>query len=252
MQDRNNVKTFPLGTEPFPFRKQILFLGLGWLGFQVIASMIQIVAGTIFAYATGVSLNEALRQLSVQMLVNATAYIALLATLLLIANKDILKITKSFKQWQSYLAGVVCFASIIAFNIVYGTIISVLKTPVSDNANQVALETMDSVYPFVSMVVFGFIGPICEELTYRVGLFSLLRRKNRFLAYGLTIVIFALIHFNFSTDANTLINELLNLPYYMFAAFAFSFTYEHFGFAGSVTGHIINNVFSLAMVAYIH
>lgn len=252
MLERNNVRTFPLGTEPFPFRKQILFLGLGWLGFQIAASLIQIFAGTLFAYVNGITLNEALRELSVQMLVNATAYIALLATLLLIANKDLLKITKSFKQWQSYLAGAVCFSAIIAFNILYGTIINLIQTPVSDNANQAALETMDSVYPFVSMVVFGFIGPICEEMTYRVGLFSLLRRKNRFLAYGLTIVIFALIHFNFSTNAETLLNEVLNLPYYMFAAFAFSFTYEHFGFAGSVTGHIINNVFSLAMIAYIH
>ena len=186
------------------------------------------------------------------MLVNATAYIGLLVTLLLIANKDLLKIIKSFKQWQSYLAGAICFASIIAFNIVYGNIVAILKTPVSDNANQAALETMDAAFPVISMVIFGFVGPICEELTYRVGLFSLLKRKNRFVAYFVTIIVFALIHFNYTTNTEKLINEILNLPYYMFAAFAFSFTYDHFGFAGSVTGHIINNVFSLAMIKYIH
>ena len=199
-----------------------------------------------------VSLQDALRQYSVSMLVNATAYIGLLVTLLLIANKDLLKIIKSFKQWQSYLAGAICFASIIAFNIVYGNIVAILKTPVSDNANQAALETMDAAFPVISMVIFGFVGPICEELTYRVGLFSLLKRKNRFVAYFVTIIVFALIHFNYTTNTEKLINEILNLPYYMFAAFAFSFTYDHFGFAGSVTGHIINNVFSLAMIKYIH
>ena len=247
-----NHKEYRLSTEAFPLRKQILFFSLGWLGFQIIATVIQITIGGVYAYMHSVSLQDALRQYSVSMLVNATAYIGLLVTLLLIANKDLLKIVKSFGQWQSYLAGVICFASIIAFNIVYGNIINLLKTPVSDNANQASLEVMDAAFPVISMVIFGFVGPICEELTYRTGLFSLLKRKNRVVAYLVTIVVFALIHFNFSANMNTLINELLNLPYYMFAAFAFSFTYDRFGFAGSVTGHIINNVFSLAMIKYIH
>ena len=247
-----NQKEYRLSTEAFPLKKQILFFSLGWLGFQLIATVIQITIGGLYAYMHSVSLQDALRQYSVSMLVNATAYIGLLVTLLLIANKDLLKIIKSFKQWQSYLAGAICFASIIAFNIVYGNIVAILKTPVSDNANQAALETMDAAFPVISMVIFGFVGPICEELTYRVGLFSLLKRKNRFVAYFVTIIVFALIHFNYTTNTEKLINEILNLPYYMFAAFAFSFTYDHFGFAGSVTGHIINNVFSLAMIKYIH
>ena len=246
------VKEYPLSTPAFPLKKQILYFGLGWLGFQVIATIIQITIGTIYSYASGITVQEALRNLTVQMLINATAYIGLLVTLLLIGNKDLFKIIKSFKQWQSYLAGAICFGSIIAFNIFYGLIVNLLKTPVHGNSNQQALETMDSLYPFISMVVFGFIGPICEELTYRTGLFSLLKRKNRVVAYLVTIVVFALIHFDFTATKDTIVNELLNLPYYMFAAFAFSFTYDRFGFAGSVTGHIMNNVFSLAMIAYIH
>ena len=246
------TKEYPLSTPAFPLRKQILYFSLGWLGFQVIATIIQITIGTIYSYASGITVQEALRNLTFQMLINATAYIGLLVTLLLIGNKDLFKIIKSFKQWQSYLAGAICFGSIIAFNIFYGLIVNLLKTPVSGNSNQQALETMDSLYPIISMVVFGFIGPICEELTYRTGLFSLLKRKNRVVAYLVTIVVFALIHFDFTATKETIVNELLNLPYYMFAAFAFSFTYDRFGFAGSVTGHIINNVFSLAMIAYIH
>ena len=245
-------KEYRLSTEAFPLKKQILFFSLGWLGFQIIATIIQLTVGTAYAYLNQVSLQEALSKYSVSMVVNSTAYIALLVTLLLIGNRDLFKILKSFKQWQSYLAGVICFAAIIAFNIFYGTIVNLLKTPVSDNANQAGLETMDAAYPIISMVIFGFVGPICEELTYRIGLFSLLKRKNRFVAYFVTIIVFALIHFNLSTNMDTLKNEVLNLPYYMFAAAAFSFTYDRFGFAGSVTGHIINNVFSLAMIQYIH
>ena len=247
-----NEKEYRLSTEAFPYKKQLLFFLLGWLGFQLAASIIQITIGEMYAVMHNVSLSDALSQYSVSMLVNATAYIALLVTMLLIGNRDLVKIVKSFKQWQSYLAGAICFASIIAFNIIYGNIIAILKTPVTDNANQTALENMDAKFPIISMVIFGFVGPICEELTYRVGLFSILKRKNRVVAYLVTIVVFAFIHFNFSPNSQALLNEILNLPYYIFAAFAFSFTYDRFGFAGSVTGHIINNVFSLAMIKYIH
>lgn len=250
MYEEKQTKTFPLGTEMFPVKKQVWFLCLGWLGFQIAATLIQIFVGAFAAGLNHISVQEALREQSVSMIVNATAYIGLLTALLLIAYTDILKLVKSFKQWQSYLAGVICFASIIAFNIIYGNIVNLLKTPVTDNQNQQALETMDSLYPVASMVIFGFVGPICEELTYRVGFFSLLKRRSRVLAYILTIVLFAFIHFNYSTKY--LVNELLNLPYYAFAAFAFSFTYERFGFAGSVTAHIINNVFSLSFIATIH
>ena len=60
MEYRNQEKTFPLGTEPFPLRKQILFLSLGWLGFQVVATMIQIFVGTVYGYVYHVTLVEAL------------------------------------------------------------------------------------------------------------------------------------------------------------------------------------------------
>ncbi|MBP5694703.1 MAG: CPBP family intramembrane metalloprotease, partial [Bacilli bacterium] len=104
------------------------------------------------------------------------------------------------------------------------------------------------VYPITCLFIFGLIGPICEEITYRVGLFSLLKRKNRALAYLVTIAVFALIHFNFSNDPATLLNEIINLPYYMFAAFAFSFAFDKFGFAASATAHISNNLISLFLV----
>ena len=249
-------KEFPLGTEPFPVKKQVLLFTVGWMGFKLIAVALQILVGGIAAAIKQVSFQKALSTYSVSLIINSLAYIILLTVLLLIAYKDSLKLTKSFKQYQSYIAGVVCVICIFAFNAQYSTFLSVLrtagilKTPVTNNVNQSSLETLESVFPFTSLIVFGFIGPICEELTYRVGLFSILKRRSRFTAYLVTIIIFALIHFNFSTTG--LLNEILNLPYYAFAAVAFSFTYERYGFAGSMSAHIINNVISLVFVSVIH
>lgn len=242
-----------LGSAMYPPMKQFIVFLVGWIGFQLFATSLQLTLTVV-----GKLYNVELSSLGYSMTVNTICYVAMIIALILISNRDVLKLLPSFKQWQSYLAAVICFASIMAFTISYNIFIEtlqefgILNIPVSDNANQAAIVSLESKFPFTSLVVFGLIGPICEELTYRVGLFSLIKRKNKALAYILTIIIFAFIHFNFSTNTTTLINEFINLPYYMFAAFAFSFTYDKFGFAGSATAHVINNVYSLLVSILLH
>lgn len=253
MSFREEPQKSRFGSAILPPIKQLIIFIVGWMGFQIFASTIQVAATSIIK-ASGITISSS----GFSMVINSVCYIGLLIALTLISSKDLLKLLPSFKQWQSYLAGIICFASIIAFSISYGTFIDVLKQngiiniPTGDNANQTAIVSLEKLFPLTSLVVFGFIGPICEEMTYRVGLFSLLKRKNKFLAYFVTIILFAFIHFNFSTNTATLMNELLQLPHYMFAAFAFSFTYDKWGFAGSVSAHITNNVFSLVFVSLIH
>ena len=249
-------ETSRFGSKMIPAVKQLITFLAGWIGFRIVATFIQMIF-IFVGRATGESSAEILGRFETSMIINSFCYISLLIALLLIINLDVVKLLKSFKQWQSYLAGAICLISIFAFNYIYGITINVLKEfgiiniPVSDNVNEASLQSLQDVYPITCLFVFGLVGPICEELTYRVGLFSLLRRKNRAFAYWITILVFALIHFNFSTNPTTLLNELLNLPYYMFAAFAFSFTYEKFGFAASVSAHIANNVISLFLVSVV-
>ena len=230
------------GSDMIPFKKQILVFVLGWLGFQVIAIIIQLIAATFFSALQGITPRQAIAQASVSMLINATAYIVLLVILIVVTYTDIPKLLKSFKQWQSLVAGAVCLIAIYAFDIFWGNVIRLIPTPVTDNVNQTAVASLQSLYPITSIIIFGFVAPVCEEVTYRVGLFSLLKRKSRTLAYAVTIIVFTLIHSNFTVS--NIFNEFMNLPYYAFAAFAFSYTYDHYGFAGSVTAHILNNLIS--------
>lgn len=239
------------GNKMIPAVKQLVVFLVGWVGFRLFAAAIQIVIG-IFANAQGQDINEILNQTSTAMIVNSAAYIGLLIALVLIINFDSVKLLKSFKHYQSYLAGLVCLGAMFAFNYVYSIFLSLLNLLPSNNANESSIQDISNAFQFTSIVIFGIIGPICEEITYRVGLFSLFRRKSKWLAYLLTILIFASIHFNFSLDSTTLLNEILNLPFYMFAAFAFSFTYEKFGLAGSLTAHIANNIISLTLISVIH
>ena len=235
------------GNEMYPPRKQLLLFLIGWIGFQIFATTLQIIV-LVFAKIYWGAGEEILQKYSMSMLINGVAYLGLLFALVLISQRDILKLLKSFKHYQSFIAGAVCLIAMFAFNFLYSTFLNIIKVTSSDNANESSLQSLQDVYPLTCLIIFGIVGPICEELTYRVGLFSLLKRKNKVVAYVVTILVFAFIHFNFSLDAKTLLNEFLNLPYYMFAAAAFSFTYDKFGFAGSVTAHISNNLISLFLI----
>lgn len=232
------------GNRMIPAIKQLVVFIVGWIGFQALAFTVQLIMG-VFATAQGSSVDLTTNASSI--IVNSASYLALLIAIVAIINFDIPKLFKSFKQWQSYVAGLVCLIAIFAFDYLWGFILELLPISSGDNINESSLQTLTSAYPIASLIIFGVIGPVCEEFTYRVGLFSFFKRINKWVAYVVTIIIFAFIHFNFSTDASTLLNEVLNLPFYMFAAFAFSFTYDKFGLAGSLSAHIVNNVMSLSL-----
>ena len=112
------------------------------------------------------------------------------------------------------------------------------------NENELQSRAIIDTYPILSILVLGIIGPICEELTYRLGMFSLIGRINRVLAYIITSLVFALMHMNFSSNANIVV-ELLNLPSYIFAGVAFCFAYDKFSLPCSLTAHTLNNLFAV-------
>ena len=221
----------------WPKQAGLFVMGLG--GFELLGLLISLIM-----VASGfVKQNQALAN----MLLNTLCYAILFICLFAIVNKDSIKLLNSFKSWKPYVAGVCCFLFIIVTGIIYSNILVAAGVRITNNDNQQAIDSTSQNFTLTSMIIFGIIGPICEELTYRVGLFSFSKRISKWVAYPVTIIIFALIHFNFT--ASSITNELLNLPYYILAGFALTFTYDKFGFAGSATAHILNNVISLIPAA---
>ena len=226
--------------------RQLLLFGVGFIGFQVLGTLIQLIFLAIAKSNFGTdktAISNYLASAPVSMFVNAIAYCIIFCALLFIAKPGIQNLIKSFKNKKAYLGALLAFVIVYAFNIFYSVLLAGLGAKVESNNNEATLDSIIKVYPLVSIIVFGFIGPVCEELTYRVGFFDFFKRKNRILAYVATIIIFTLIHFDFG--AETMTNELLNIPYYAAAAFAFTFAYDQYGFAASVTAHVANNLFSV-------
>lgn len=211
---------------------------IGWIGLQVLFVLMQFI---VSAFVDEITLN-------VLAVIDYGSYVFLFGALVLTIMPFIKSILQHFKKWENYIFGIGYGVTLIVVTMLYSLLISQLVN-VSDNANQQTAQNLTKAFPFLALIFLGFIGPICEELTYRLGLFSLLKRINKFLPYILVPIIFGFIHFDFTCfGTETMVNELVNVPSYIIAGLILSLAYSHKGLACSTTAHIINNVFSLIMI----
>ena len=172
-------------------------------------------------------------------------YLLMLAALLTISFSSRPSLfVKKFKRPFDYLFGLGYAGAIIVVSIIINIIVGLFYQ--ETNSNQATAESMIINYPIFAIILVCFLGPVCEELTYRVGLYSFLRRINKVLAIILTTVVFALIHFDFM--ATDLIAELWSLPSYLACGLILSLAYEHRGPACSITAHMAYNITALIVV----
>ena len=217
----------------------VLFL-VGFLALDIVTVIIQFILMAIMPeyftegsayYVTGLTM------------INTIRYVLLAMTFVILLFPRLKILIKKFADWKGDLFGLAFGAGLILITIAYNLIISQFIDPGTNN-NEIYAEQMIVSYPVLSIIVLGLLGPICEEITYRYGLFSLLDKKSKILAYILTPLIFALIHFDFTGNMKV---ELLNLPTYIIAGVGLTFAYDKFGFNTAVIAHVTNNIYAIIM-----
>ena len=252
VDDDRFLRSFGKISNVSPLRELFLFL-MGWLGFQAIA----IVTGLIVAGVkmsslanmgyTGDALEAEYQAFtkSAEALAwcNYPSYIVLFAGLMLILWNEIPKLFPSFKRATNYLAAFGVAGVCIGFSFLW-SFISQQFFEATTNENQLAVNEMVLYSPVCAVLITGIIGPLCEELTYRVGLFGFAKRINRVLAYIVASLLFGLIHIQDFTSPN----EWLSYPTYVFSGLALAFAYERFGLATSWTAHSLNNLLSVILI----
>lgn len=231
------------------FTQMGLFL-LGWIGLSLISTFVIIIYASIVSKNYGVTSNEIINGLNnypeVGIYCNVITYLILFMGMILMVILSIKSFLKTFKNYKTYLIGILGGIVLIIANILLSTLIASLSESGVNN-NQSTLEQYIGLNPILCLVIFGIIGPIVEEFTYRLGLFSFLNRTGKvWIAYVLTVIIFALIHFDFGSD--NIVNELINLPPYLVAGALLCLTYHFGGFTASSIAHIMNNVLSVAVI----
>lgn len=237
-----------------PLVRQVGLFFLGWAGFQLIAVILSLIFQTAWAAAnpgfTPEMAEEYVHSASYSAPVHFIAYTLLFGFLTLLLWKDNLLVLKSFKNKKGWLIGLSGFAALFVFQLVYGNVVSLILEAfgleLQSNANENALNVLTKAYPVLSVLIFGFVAPYCEELTYRAGLFSFFGRIGKWASYVLSALVFGLIHFDWTCfgDTNALLIELYNLPVYIMAGVILGYVYDKGGFNASLTTHVLNNLLS--------
>lgn len=234
----------------FPVSTHVLCFLIGWFGLSVVATIISIII--IFYYnSTGVDITEGLpilgRVLSNFLSYAATAFILILV--IIIPNKDNIKsfFKHHFQNKNALIDGVGYGFLLLLASSAVTAIISIFRSEAgSVNANEREIRIMISNYPVLLAFMTTILAPICEEITYRLGLFNIFRRKNRIVAYVVSSLFFAFIHFTIPEQDESfkqnLINELWNIFSYITSGIILCRAYEkHQSIATSMIAHAINN-----------
>ncbi len=182
-------------------------------------------------------------------MINFSIYLVAFGICLIILNKDVVKVFFKYKERRTWIYGIAYGFFLIIASALYNAFSSVAFGNVGSNNNENAINSIIANFPVLSIIVFSFIGPFCEELGYRLGLFSLLRRYNRIIAYIIAAIIFGFIHFDFTTFGNSdaLKVELINIPSYVISGLILCYVYDKEGLEASILAHITNNFIAVLM-----
>ena len=165
-----------------------------------------------------------------------------IAVLFKILGKDkIKKIIKGFDLNNLYTAFIFAIILYLASTLT-STLVNVIFKDVGSNANQESLDQSMVNYPIIVSIFSVIFAPIVEELVFRFTIFKPLAQKNKVLAYCVSVLTFAGIHFISSlsvlmTDLanpeltqeiaySSFFDDLKTLPIYIVAALVLTFSYD--------------------------
>ncbi|MCR5575384.1 MAG: CPBP family intramembrane metalloprotease [Oscillospiraceae bacterium] len=145
-----------------------------------------------------------------------------------------------------FVAGQVAYGylGMLLFNILIGMLISDLTA--LENANNAGLHSLVDVSYGPMKAALVYLAPLTEEMLFRAGLFGTLRKKNRLLAYAVSMLAFSLYHvWNYAAaDPAYWIYLLQYLP----AGWLLARCYERTNSIwGSVFFHMLTNALALEL-----
>jgi len=223
--------------------EEIALFITGSLGLTLVAILLSYVIQSLAksAFASEGFSGEALRNAMEGFLttaaysayVNLGTYLVLFILILFILGRNVYLLTAKFRKGSTY------WGILIGFGMMIVTTVLSLLLRTESNSNETAVESIESFSPYASLIIIGLIGPFCEEVAYRVGLYTVLKRFNWIVALVVTSLVFTFIHFDFSNIAS--LNEWANVPIYLSMAVILTLTYEKFGFGASFLAHATNN-----------
>lgn len=239
-----------------PWWMSLVLFFTGWFGIKIIVEVV-----VELVLAIGGPITSETQANAANMWVNFITYVILAAVFLaflIFYKKGVLikRFLKEFKNPKIWINALIGIAMIYAANYIISLLLFIINPSMSDNNNEASLDSILKIFPIQGFLMTVILAPFAEEMTYRIGLFSALKRVNLILAFIVTALVFGLIHFDLSgviQGFNTgteesrkyAINELCNLPLYCSAGFVLAYIYHKSNsIASPFLAHLTNNLIS--------
>ena len=222
--------------------KSIAFFVIGLLGLNLLAYIFSAIAKSLDNRYFLISINSSAA-------INFALYLLLLGIVLIVANKDLVKCFAAFKKSKTWIQGLAFGFLLMIVSAALNSVIQLIF-PTGQNNNETGLDSITDVYPLLSLFIFGLVGPFVEEITYRIGLFGTIKKRNKIAAYLGTALVFGLIHFDFG--ASNLAVEFANLPSYVISGLLLCYFYDYGGFEVSFLAHATNNFVAVGIQILFH
>ena len=152
-----------------------------------------------------------------------------------------MKIIKGFNK-NNFIVAILFSIILYLSSTMVTSFVNLIFGSVDSNANQESLDQGMMKYPFIVSLFSVVFAPIVEEFVFRFTIFRPISQKNKILAYTISVLSFAGIHFISSlsmllTDIanpeltkeiamNNFFNDLKTLPIYIVAAFILTLSYD--------------------------
>ncbi|NLC97109.1 MAG: CPBP family intramembrane metalloprotease [Erysipelotrichaceae bacterium] len=137
------------------------------------------------------------------------------------------------------------YVIIYFFNIVFNILLSFIG---SSAENQQALEQLISNTPYSYIFMAIIVAPILEEFIFRGTIFRNIYKKNKYLAYIISTLLFGLLHVMSSILSGNWINAISIISYLNIGYFFAKFYDKHKSIYASVLLHFINNTTAVILL----
>lgn len=214
----------------------ILAFLLGYIGLSILAIIVE------GCFYLAPDIVEGLGEANFSAIHLFTTYLLLTIIVIIISISykpltDALK--KQIKDKPALIEGLSFGAIALALSMGYSVISSMLF-PHDSNNNQQGIELAFEAQPLLIAISVSVFAPICEEFSYRIGLLGACSKKSNIVGFLVSMLIFALIHFDFM--AEDIVNELINLPGYLIGGIVLACAYFKRGnIFTSVIAHSVYN-----------
>lgn len=199
--------------------------------------------------------NNAFNSLPFALVISCLAsFITVTIFCLIIKGDKIKSLCNNAINLKTLKYGALCALCIMGFSIVYNSsIMLAFNLESAGNSNQenvIELIKNNAFFAFLSVVVFA---PIVEELTYRYCLFGETGKKQKWVGYLASAIVFMFMHSisSFVTYglSKELFIEMLYLPPYLFSGLALCYVYDKSDNLGSsFIAHSLNNLISFLAI----